>query len=230
MKVSSRTFEPTLPSRITILIADDHPVVRLGLRTVFEAAPDLEVVGETGDGLEVVALVKELRPRVLTLDLMMPGLNGIEIGRQLSRGPRHTRVLILSVYTDEAYAAEALRNGAAGYVLKGTHATEVLEAVRTVAAGGRYLSPPLSEKGIDAYIQRTRAVPPEPYETLTTREREVLHLLAEGHPNAAIAARLFVSVRTVETHRANLMRKLGLRTQTDLIRYAIRRGIVAREE
>jgi len=205
-------------------------MVRLGLRAALEAEPDFEIVGEADEGLGVVPLVKQMRPRVLILDLMMPGLNGLEITRQVTRGVRRTRTLILSMYADESYAAEALRYGAAGYVLKGTHPAELGQAVRTVAAGQRYFSPPLSAEGIAAYVERTRATPPDLYESLTTREREVLQLAAEGHPSAAIAARLFVSVRTVETHRASLMRKLGLRSPTDLVRYAVRRGILPREE
>jgi two-component system response regulator NreC len=218
------------PATITILIADDHPLVRRGVRAALEAEPDFDIVGEVDEGLRVVALVKQLRPRVLILDLMMPGLNGLEITRQVTRRVRRTRTLILSVHADESYVAEALRYGAAGYVLKGAHADELVQAVRTAVAGRRYFSPPLSAEGIAAYVERARATPPDPYESLTTREREVLQLVAEGYTSAAIAACLFISVRTVETHRASLMRKLGLHTQTDVVRYAVRRGIVPREE
>lgn len=218
------------PATITILIADDHPLVRLGLRAALEAEPDFAIVGEVAEGLRVVPLVKQLRPRVLILDLMMPGLNGLEIARQVTRAARRTRTLVLSVHADESYAAEALRYGAAGYVIKGAHAAELVQAVRTTAAGRRFFGPPLSEERIAAYVARTRAAPPDLYESLTTREREVLQLVAEGHTSAAVAASLFISVRTVETHRASLMRKLHLRRQTDLVRYAIRRGIVPRDE
>jgi len=213
----------------TIVLADDHQVVRNGLRVLLEAEPDFSVVGEAGDGLEAVRLVERLQPDVLVLDLMMPGLNGLEVARQVSQRSPQTRVVILSMYDNEAYVLEALRAGAAAYVLKESTSAELVRAIREAVAGRRYLSPPLSERAIEIYIQKAESAALDPYETLTAREREVLHLVAEGHTNAEIAARLFVSPRTVETHRANLMRKLGLHTQTDLIRYALRRGILPME-
>ena len=213
----------------TIALADDHQVVRNGLRVLLEAEPDFSVVGEAGDGLEAVRLVERLQPDALVLDLMMPGLNGLEVARQVSQRSPQTRVVILSMYDNEAYVLEALWAGAAAYVLKESTSAELVRAIREAVAGRRYLSPPLSERAIEIYIQRAESAALDPYETLTAREREVLHLVAEGHTNAEIAARLFVSPRTVETHRANLMRKLGLHTQTDLIRYALRRGILPME-
>jgi len=210
----------------TIALADDHQVVRNGLRVLLEAEPDFSVVGEAGDGLEAVRLVERLQPDVLVLDLMMPGLNGLEVARQVSQRSPQTRVVILSMYDNEAYVLEALRAGAAAYVPKESTSAELVRAIREAVAGRRYLSPPLSERAIEIYMQRAESAALDPYETLTAREREVLHLVAEGHTNAEIAARLFVSPRTIETHRANLMRKLGLHTQTDLIRYALRRGIL----
>jgi DNA-binding NarL/FixJ family response regulator len=213
----------------TIMLADDHHVVRQGLRSLLEAEPDFSVVGETGDGLEAAQLVERLQPDVLVLDLMMPGLNGLEVTRQVSQRSPRTRVVILSMHPNEAYVLEALRAGAAAYVLKESTSAELVRAVREAVAGRRYLSPPLSERAIEAYVQKAESAALDPYETLTTREREVLHLVAEGHTNAEIAERLFISRRTVETHRANMMRKLGLRTQTDLISYALRRGILPME-
>lgn len=213
-------------SGTTIVLADDHPVVRQGLRALLEAEPDFRVIGEAGDGLETAQLVERLKPHVLVMDLMMPSLTGLEVTRQARQRSPQTRVVILSVYANEAYVLEALRNGAAGYVLKEAGAAEVLQAVREVTAGRRYLSPPFSERAIEAYLQKAQATPLDPYETLTTREREVLQLAAEGLSNPEIAARLGISPRTAETHRANLMRKLGLHNQTELIRYAIRRGII----
>ncbi|MBI2875306.1 MAG: response regulator transcription factor [Candidatus Tectomicrobia bacterium] len=214
----------------TIVLVDDHPVVRQGLRALLEAEPGFRVIGEAGEGVEAVQLVERLQPDVLVLDLMIPGLNGLEVTRQVSRRSSRTRVVILSMHANEAYVLEALRNGALGYVLKDAGATELLRAVREVAAGRRYLSPPLSERAIEIYVQKTDAAPLDLYETLTTREREVLQLAAEGYSATEIADRLSISSRTVETHRANLMRKLGLRTQTDLIRYALRRGILPMED
>lgn len=213
----------------TIVLADDHHIVRQGLRALLEAEPDFSLVGETGDGLEAVQLAERLRPDVIVLDLMMPGLNGLEATRQIAARAPQTRVVILSMHANEAYVLEALRNGAAGYVLKDSSAAELVRAVREVVAGRRYLSPPLSERAIEAYIQKAQETPRDPYDTLTNREREVLHLAAQGHSSAEIAARLSLSPRTVETHRAHLMRKLGLRSQTDLIRYALQRGIIPLE-
>jgi len=213
----------------SILLADDHPIVRHGLRALLEAEPDFHIVGETDDGLETVRSVERLQPDVLVLDLMIPSLNGLEVTRQVCRRVPKTRVIILSMHANEAYVLKALCNGAMGYVLKEASTTELVRAVREVVAGRRYLSPPLSERAIEAYIQKASEGALDPYETLTAREREVLHLVAEGYTNAEIAARLSISPRTVEVHRANMMRKLGLRSQTDLIRYAFRRGILPLE-
>jgi DNA-binding NarL/FixJ family response regulator len=211
---------------VTILLADDHHVMRQGLRMLLEAQEDFRVVAEAGDGLEAVKLAECLKPNVLIVDLMMPGLNGLEVARQVSHHSPQTRIIMLSMYGNEPYVLEALRNGAAGYVLKDADATELLRSVHEVVAGRRYLSPPLSEHAIEAYLQKAQDAALDLYETLTTREREVLQLAAEGRTNADIAAALFVSPRTIETHRAHLMHKLGLHTQADLIRYALKRGIL----
>jgi DNA-binding NarL/FixJ family response regulator len=213
-------------NKTTVLLADDHAVVRQGVRAVLEATSEFAVVGEVADGLQVPDVVERLRPKVLVLDLMMPGLNGLEITRQVRHRCPQTRVVILSMHADEAYVVEALRNGAAGYVLKEASTTEVAQAVREVAAGRRYLSQPLSERAIEVYAEKAQAAPLDLYETLTTREREVLQLAAEGHSSTEMAARLGISPRTADTHRANLMRKLGLQSQTELVRYALRRGIL----
>jgi two-component system, NarL family, response regulator NreC len=211
---------------VTILLADDHHVMRQGLRMLLEAQEDFRVVAEVGDGLEAVKLAELLKPHVLIVDLMMPGINGLEVARQVSHRSPATRIIVLSMYGNEPYVLEALRNGAVGYVLKDANAAELLRAVHEVVAGRRYLSPPLSEHAIEAYLQKAQDAVLDLYETLTTREREVLQLAAEGRTNADIAAALFVSPRTVETHRAHLMHKLGLHTQADLIRYALKRGIL----
>ena len=212
------------------MLADDHNLVRQGLRALLEAEPDFSVVGEAADGLEVDDLVGRLQPDVLGLDLMMPGMGGLEVTRQVSRHSPETHVLILSMYSNEAYVMEALRNGAAGYALKNATRDQLVQAVREVAQGRRYLSPPFSERAIEAYMQRTESATVDSYETLTTRERQVLHLAAEGHNNAEIGVRLSIGPRTAESHRRNLMPKLGLRTQTDLIRYALRRGLLPAED
>jgi two-component system, NarL family, response regulator NreC len=216
--------------RITVVLADDHPVVRQGLRALLEATGEFAVIGEEADGLKVVDLVDRLRPDLLMLDVRMPGLTGLEITRQLAQRALKTRVLILSMHDSEIYVLDALRHGASGYVLKDAGPAEMLEAVRAVSAGRRYLSRALSDRAIEAYAHQAEDGPVDPYETLTTREREILQLAAESSSLAEIAARLGISPRTVETHRANLMRKLALQSQADLIRYAVRRGILSHED
>jgi DNA-binding NarL/FixJ family response regulator len=213
----------------TIVLADDHLVVRKGMRSLLEAESDFELVGEADDGLETVQLVERLTPDVVVLDLMMPGLNGIEVTRQIRKRSPHTKIVILSMHADDEYVLEALRCGANGYVLKDAGATELVGAVRDVANEKRYLSPELAERAVDAYVRQTQETTLDRYETLTDREREVLHLAAEGLTNAEVAARLSLSPRTIENHRANMMRKLGLHNQTELVRYAIKRGIIALE-
>jgi DNA-binding NarL/FixJ family response regulator len=215
--------------KTTIILADDHHVVRQGLRVLLAAEADFTVVGEAGDGIEAIALVERLQPHVLILDLMMPGLNGLEATRQLRQALPGTQVLVLSMHANEAYVLAALRNGAAGYVLKDSPMTVLVQAVREVAAGRRFLGPRVCERAIETYLLRSEQTPLDPYDTLTTREREILQLAAEGHTSPEIADRLFLSRRTVEAHRANLMRKLELSSQTDLIRFALRRGILPLE-
>lgn len=211
---------------IRLVLADDHLVVREGLRALLESDPDFSVVGQADNGVEVSALVEELRPDVVVLDLMMPGRSGIEVTRELAQRPESPPVLILSVHESEAYVLEALRSGAGGYVLKQAPATELALGIRAVASGVRYLSTPLTQRALDAYARRAGGAP-DPYDTLTPREREVLTLAAEGHSNAEIGARLFISRRTVETHRARAMRKLELRSHIELVLFAVRRGLVA---
>lgn len=208
----------------SVMLADDHTILRQGLRTLLEK--DFQVVAETGDGLEVVDLAERLQPDVLVLDLMMPGLNGIDASREISRRSPKTRIVILSMHSDEAYVVEALRNGVSGYVLKGSDTSELVHAIHECAEGRHYLSPPLSERVIQGYVQKFESTMVDPYETLTARERQVLHLAAEGLGNPDIATRLSISTRTAETHRANLMNKLSLHSQAELIRYAMRKGIM----
>ncbi len=216
-------------NKTTILLADDHAIVRQGLRVLLEAEPDFTIVGEAGDGLEALRLLEKLQPAVLVVDVIMPALNGLEVTRQVSRRFPQTRVVVLSMHANEAYVLEAFRNGAIGYVLKCSTIADLVKAIREAIAGRRYLSPPLSDQQIESYAQKARSTQLDRFETLTAREREVLQMVAEGCTSAAIAHRLFVSPRTVEVHRAHLMRKLELHTQTDLIRYAIARGILPAE-
>src|SRR5690349_10189754 len=207
-----------------ILLADDHNIVRQGLRALLQIEPLFRLVGEASDGIEAVRLAERLKPDVLITDVMMPGLNGLEVTRQVTKSLPHTRIIILSMYTNDAYVFEAFRNGALGYVLKDSQAADLIQAVREVVAGRRYLSPPLSERALELYMRKVESVPDDPYELLTTREREVLQMVAEGRTSGEIANRLFISPRTAEGHRANLMRKLGLQTHADLIRFALKRG------
>jgi two-component system response regulator NreC len=211
---------------ISVLLADDHLIVRRGLRALLEGEPDLKIVGEVEDGTRVVEMIETLHPDVLVLDLMMPNLGGFQVLREIGERQLVVRVVVLSMYSTEAYVSEALRLGAIGYVVKDSNADDLIRAVRQAAAGRRFLSSPLSDSIIEAYTQRVRASSQDPYDRLTPREREVLLLAAQGHTTAEIAARLSISPRTGESHRANLMQKLGLRNQTDLIRYALRRGIL----
>lgn len=214
----------------TIVLADDHRIVRQGLHALLRQEPDFNVIGEAGDGLEALELVRKLNPDVVVLDLMMRGLNGLEAARQINKQMPHIKIIILSMHDDEGFVLEALANGALAYVLKDAGSSDLIQAVREVAAGHRYLSPPLSDRAIEAYQRVAKAGPLDKYETLTSRERAVLQLSAEGHTNSEIAARLGISVRTAETHRSRVMHKLNAHTQSDLTRYALRRGIIPLDE
>ena len=213
----------------TIVLADDHNVVRQGLRTLLEGEPGFDIIGEASDGHGAVDLVSSLRPEVLVIDLMMPNLNGLEVVRQVGKKFPMTRSIILSMHSNESYVLQALKYGAAGYVLKESIADELVRAINEVSSGRRYLSPPLSDQAIEAYTQKTEGNDTDRYESLTTREREVLQLAVEGYSNKEIGEKLSISPRTVETHRANFMQKLGLKTQTDLIRFALKQGIIPLE-
>jgi DNA-binding NarL/FixJ family response regulator len=176
--------------------------------------------------LKVVALVERLRPDILIIDLVMPGLSGLDITREVARRCPATRIVVLSMHSSDAYVLQALRNGASGFVLKDASSAELIRAIGEVLAGHRYLSPPLSENAIAAYIKRAEGAELDVYETLTPREREVLHLTAEGLSNPAIGKRMQISPRTAETHRSRIMHKLGLHGKTELIAYAIKRGLI----
>jgi len=215
---------------ISIVLADDHPLLRLGLQTLLEREPDYSIAGVASDGLEAVSLTERLKPSVLVLDVMMPGLGGLEVLRILRDRSPQTRIVILSMYSNDDFIVEALRNGAIGYVLKSCAQENLVRAIRDAAAGRRFLSPPVTEIAMDAYIEQSKAGPFDPHETLTPRQREVLQLAAEGKTNAEIGARLNISTRTVENHRATLMHRLGLQNHTDLIRYAMHRGLIPADE
>lgn len=211
---------------VTVLLADDHPIVRQGIRHLLEAESDIAVLGEAADGLETVQLVEKLKPDVLIVDMMMPGLNGLEVLRQVKKRSPATVSIVLSMQSADAYVVEALKSGASGYILKDSGPSELMKAVRQVIQGQRFLSPKLSERLINAYIQTSDNTVLDTYETLTDREREVLQMVSEGFTTPEIARRLSISPRTAELHRSRMMSKLGLRNQTELIRYALKRGIL----
>jgi len=207
-------------------MADDHPIVRQGLKHLLEAESDLKIVGEASDGLEAVQLTEKFRPDILIVDLMMPGLNGLEVVRHVKERSPSTCCIVLSMQSADVYVVEALKAGALAYVLKETGPSELVNAVQQVVAGNRYLSPRLSERLIDVLLQKTEELTLDPYETLTNREREIMQMAAEGMTASTIAKRLSISPRTAELHRGRMMKKLGLNNQTDLIRYALKRGIL----
>jgi DNA-binding NarL/FixJ family response regulator len=213
---------------IQVLVADDHTLVRAGIRGLVQALDGVEVVGEAGDGHEVLRLAESLRPHIVLLDISMPGLNGLEVVARLAKLDASIRAVILSMHTSEEYVLQALRAGASGYLLKGSAVAELEIAVRAVARGEIYLSPTVSRRVVDEYVSRTGAST-DPLEALTPRQREILQLVAEGHTSKDIAQRLGVSHRTVEVHRTQLMKRLDLHDLAGLVRFAVRVGLVVRE-
>jgi len=208
--------------KIRILLADDHALVRQGFRRILEAEPDMAIVGEADNGREAVALAERLRPDVIVMDVGMPELNGIEATRRLADSLPRTRVLALSMHKDSVYVREILRAGARGYLLKDAFDRDLLLAVRAVARGEAYLSPAVSEAVLTDYRRHVR----DPLDLLTSREREVLQMLAEGKTNKEIAATLNLSVYTVDAHRGRIMEKLNLHSIGELVRFAVRNGLV----
>jgi two-component system response regulator NreC len=208
--------------KITILLADDHSVVRQGFRRILESQPDMEITGEAGNGREAVELASRLKPDVVVMDVAMPGLNGIEATRRLMDQSPRTRVLALSMHKDSVYVREILRAGARGYLLKDAIDADLLAAVRAVARGEGYLSPGIANAVLTDYRQHVT----DPIDLLTSREREVLQLIAEGKTNKEIAALLNLSVYTVDAHRGRIMEKLNLHSTGELVRFAVRKGLI----
>lgn len=211
---------------ITIVLAEDHKLVREGLKSLLTRNPTLRIVGEAADGRKAVELVQRLKPAILLLDLMLPGLNGIDALRELAN-VQATKVIVVSMHADDARVLEALRYGAAGYVLKESSAKELLDAIRAVVAGRVYLSASLSPFVLNVSVEKRTQEHSDICLTLSSRERLVLQLGAEGRTSAQIGKQLSISRRTVETHRANLMNKLSPRSQTDLVRFAVRKNLVS---
>jgi len=209
---------------VTVLVADDHGIVREGLVRLLEADPELEVCGQAADGREALELAGRHRPQVVLLDITMPHQGGLETLERLRVAHPEAKVILLSVHGDPPFVQSAVSLGAEGYLLKNGPASELLEAVHTVARGGSYFSPPVAREMVEQL--RAPGLPRDPFTLLSTREREVLHLIAEGLSAKEIAAELSISAKTVEAHRTSLMRKLRMRKATELVRYALRHGLV----
>jgi len=210
----------------TVLLVDDHHVVRRGIRALLENEAGILVVGEAGTGVEAARLTQQLKPDVLIIDLMLADMSGLEVIRQVRKRAPATSAVVLSMYGNDCYVVEALQAGAKAYVLKDSPPEELMRAVREAALGRRYLAPPLSDRAIEVYLLRSEDSQLDPYDMLTSREREVLHLAAQGMTSSETANRLCISPRTVEVHRARVMQKLGLHNRTELIHFAIRQGII----
>lgn len=211
-----------MSKKTRILLADDHAVVRQGFRMILGAQADMEIVGEAGNGREAVTMSEQLKPDVVVMDVAMPELNGIEATRRVTEANPHTRVLALSMHKDSVYVREILRAGARGYLLKDSVDVDLLAAVRAVAKGEGYLSPGVSDTVLSDYRKHVT----DPLDLLSSREREVLQLIAEGKTNKDIAALLNLSVYTVDAHRGRIMEKLNLHSTSELVRFAVRKGLI----
>ncbi|MBI2866227.1 MAG: response regulator transcription factor [Chloroflexi bacterium] len=215
--------------KIRVLIADDHNLVREGIRMILAPHPDIEVVGEAADGREAVAKALALLPDVLLLDIAMPGLGGLEAAMEVRKQAPQIRVLVLTQYGDKEYIHRFLKLGVAGYVMKRAAGAELLSALRAVYRGGSFLDPSIAPEVIEGYLRRPEALVGDSYNLLTDREKQVLKLVAEGHTNQEIADLLGLSVKTVMAHRASIMDKLGLHSRTELVKYAISRRVIPME-
>lgn len=209
---------------LRVILVDDHALLRAGVRSLLDDIEGVEVAGEAGDGREALLLIERLKPHVAVLDIRLPGMNGLELAERLAKGHPETRVLILSMHGDEEYVRQALHAGAAGYLLKDSSVTEFELALRAVSRGETYLSPAVSRLVVDDYLRHKAPAP-----GLSPRQREVLQLIAEGHSTKEIAHRLGVSVKTAESHRFQIMARLGIHDVPGLVRYAIRIGLVGAE-
>jgi len=214
---------------IKVLLVDDHAIIREGLRSLLEKQPEMEVIADTDDGRKAVELVRELLPDIVIMDISMPGLNGIEATRQITAEFPDVKVIALSIHSKRRFVADMLSAGATGYILKECLFDELVQAIKAVAAGGRYLSPRITDVVVSDYVKRLSATTESPFEALKTREREVLQLVAEGKSTKQIALELHVSTKTIEANRRQIMEKLNIHSVAELTKYAVREGLTALE-
>jgi two-component system, NarL family, response regulator NreC len=231
IKAHTATDAPMRPEgsldKIRVLLADDHTILRAGLKMMLNAQPDIETVGEASDGRQAISEAERLAPDVIIMDITMPECNGIEATRQIKRLLPEVRVLILTMHENEEYLFQTLRAGAAGYMLKEAADTDLISAIRVVSSGRFYLSPSAQSMLVSDYLQRVHTGEErDSYSALTEREREILKLVAEGYTNNQIGERLFISPKTVDTHRTHVMDKLNLHSRAELVKYAMRRGLL----
>jgi two-component system response regulator NreC len=219
-----------MTAAMKVLVVDDHEVVRQGIKMVLETDPELEVVGEAASGEDAIDRVRDLHPNVVVMDIGMPGLSGFEATRRIRQSNPDVQVLALTVHDSEAYVFQMLQAGATGYIVKRAPAVEVIQAVKRAYRGEAVLHPSVAKLLIRDYLSRVEKGEEASYDTLSDREREILKLIAEGKTNREMADLLFLSVKTVQAHRANLMRKLGMHDRTELVKYAIRKGIIGLDE
>jgi len=215
---------------IRVLLADDHTLVRAGIRALLEAQAGVEVVAESGDGRETLELIVKHAPDIALLDIGMPGLNGLEVARRAAKDSPRTRIIMLSMYADRTYLRQALATGVSGYLLKGAAVAELPLALQSVMRGETYLTPRISQEVVKGFLRESQKEEPGPLEGLTRRQREILQLIAEGRSTKEIAQILDVSVKTVETHRMRMMDRLGIHDVPGLVRFAIRAGLVSPTE
>lgn len=214
---------------VSILLVDDHPMIRQGLRNLVTGESDFHVAGEAEDGLDAIQKIGLIKPDVLIIDMMMPNLNGLEVLLQVKKLSPGTRTIVFSMQSAEPYVVEAFKAGADGYILKDTGPAELITAIRTVLQGNRYVTEKLSAK-LESHGLKMEDTPLDLYQSLTTREREILQMVAEGRSSSEVGGKLGISPRTIELHRSRVLKKLGLRNQAELIRYALKRGILPMEE
>jgi DNA-binding NarL/FixJ family response regulator len=218
-------------NKIKVLLAEDHTIVRKGLRSLLDKEIGIEVIGEAEDGREAIRKAEELHPDVVVMDIAMPGLNGLEATRQIKKRFPGMKIIILTVHNNEEYVLETLRAGASGYLVKKAAPTDLISAIQAAYRGESFLSPSISRTVIDEYLRKTEKMSErdEIYGKLTDREREVLQLIAEGHTNRKISELLHVSIKTVETHRAHIKDKLNVSSTAELIQHAIRKGFLIKD-